>query len=568
MSKRTLSLLLPLILIGVLQIAPVGADVIPDEQYEQPAMSSDGPMVGAFFLDNILNNMPGSLQAFYPPGQTVNVNGVLNLQTLCTSVDDAACDSSIQFQYLAHLPRCVDSLALDCVVGIFAVKSDGTRVDGTFLRGIPEPLSNPFTGNASLGLPQPGPDSLWKIAGVLNGSGSDTYLANATLSGTASKSAGKPLVNPFALLSFSAGIFPVKVVSGVYVPGYVGYVPGSSGPRSLGTFPPTGPGVMSCAIVSTSECDLREAFPPTTEFGLTLRLSQELGGWLHGRVRDPQITYISSGSGTSLSVQALPVAVPIVATWTNRSNLPAVLPGDVGNPLPNTAVMGRSFGDGMMSLLQTWLPIVKDTAQANPTEWVVRNLSSSEMQGANSCISASKTLAGFVSTNSTTYSAGPPKFNPATESLDYKLVSPHFTSKGEVFKGVYTLAIRSDVARCIYEFTNAPIKATISVTDDSGTSNVAVESMSEHDGWIYLSASNFEFSSPTVHVKLSQDAPAIPVITPSPSASATPSPHPTTVMKKIVAPSVKKTSITCMKGKTVKKISGISPKCPTGYKKK
>jgi hypothetical protein len=30
----------------------------------------------------------------------------------------------------------------------------------------------------------------------------------------------------------------------------------------------------------------------------------------------------------------------------------------------------------------------------------------------------------------------------------------------------------------------------------------------------------------------------------------------------------KKTSITCVKGKTSKKVSAVNPKCPTGYKKK
>ena len=35
-----------------------------------------------------------------------------------------------------------------------------------------------------------------------------------------------------------------------------------------------------------------------------------------------------------------------------------------------------------------------------------------------------------------------------------------------------------------------------------------------------------------------------------------------------VAPAVKKSTITCVKGKLVKKITAVSPKCPAGYKKK
>jgi hypothetical protein len=29
-----------------------------------------------------------------------------------------------------------------------------------------------------------------------------------------------------------------------------------------------------------------------------------------------------------------------------------------------------------------------------------------------------------------------------------------------------------------------------------------------------------------------------------------------------------KTTITCVKGKTTKKVTGVNPKCPSGYKKK
>jgi hypothetical protein len=40
-----------------------------------------------------------------------------------------------------------------------------------------------------------------------------------------------------------------------------------------------------------------------------------------------------------------------------------------------------------------------------------------------------------------------------------------------------------------------------------------------------------------------------------------------TVVIEGVAPAVKKT-ITCVKGKTTKKVTGTSPKCPAGYKLK
>ena len=114
--------------------------------------------------------------------------------------------------------------------------------------------------------------------------------------------------------------------------------------------------------------------------------------------------------------------------------------------------------------------------------------------------------------------------------------------------------MRSDVARCIYKFSNAPIKASISVVTADGNNDVATTVSNETGGWLYLSANNFTFSAPTIQVKLSQDAPAK---TSGSTSAATP------------APGVPmKSTITCIKGKTTKAVTGVKPVCPTGYKKK
>jgi hypothetical protein len=101
----------------------------------------------------------------------------------------------------------------------------------------------------------------------------------------------------------------------------------------------------------------------------------------------------------------------------------------------------------------------------------------------------------------------------------------------------------STVARCIYKFTNAPVKASVSVTSENGEPNIATVVVNEKNNWLTLGAYNFTFSSPTVSVKLTQDKPQ--VVTP-----------PKPVIKKI----------TCVKGKVTKKI--VASKCPAGYKKK
>ena len=124
-------------------------------------------------------------------------------------------------------------------------------------------------------------------------------------------------------------------------------------------------------------------------------------------------------------------------------------------------------------------------------------------------------------------------------------MSPHSLPNGEEFKGSYDLVIKSEVARCIYGFSSAPVSAKISILSADGTTQVATTTFNERNGWMYLVARGFTFSSPTVRVKLTQEK------VKAPSASA-----------------AKKTAILCVKGNSAKKVTGMKPACPSGWRKK
>ena len=145
-----------------------------------------------------------------------------------------------------------------------------------------------------------------------------------------------------------------------------------------------------------------------------------------------------------------------------------------------------------------------------------------------------------------------------TQSLTYKVAAPHYSADGSVFRGTYDLALKSATARCLYGFTNAPVSATIEVQSTDGSTQLATTLLREKDGWLYLSASGFTFSSPTIKVKLTQDALAV----------MAPAPAPSTPAATVAKPTVNRVTITCVKGKTTKKVSGTKPVCPSGYKKK
>ena len=148
----------------------------------------------------------------------------------------------------------------------------------------------------------------------------------------------------------------------------------------------------------------------------------------------------------------------------------------------------------------------------------------------------------------------PPKF--ADGFLNYRVSGFHFGPDGKTPNlGTYDLVLRSDAARCLYGFSNAPVSATVSIAGADGSQSVATTVVTEKDGWLKMKAAGFTFSEKQIKVKITQE----------PSAAATPAPAASTAP---VAVAKKKSTITCVKGKTAKKVSAVSPKCPAGFKKK
>jgi hypothetical protein len=143
------------------------------------------------------------------------------------------------------------------------------------------------------------------------------------------------------------------------------------------------------------------------------------------------------------------------------------------------------------------------------------------------------------------YDGNPPKFSDGF--LNYRVSGLHFAADGKTPNlGTYDLVLRSDAARCLYGFSNAPVSATVSIAGADGSQNVATTVVTEKDGWLKMKAAGFTFSEKQIKVKITQE-----------SSAAAP-----------VAVAKKKSTITCVKGKTIKKVTAVSPKCPAGFKKK
>lgn len=117
-----------------------------------------------------------------------------------------------------------------------------------------------------------------------------------------------------------------------------------------------------------------------------------------------------------------------------------------------------------------------------------------------------------------------------------------------------------------YELTGAPESTTVVVDIFSSRPGFL-------DGYSRFVGSTLPKPAPVVVVTPTPTPTPSPTVaatpTPTPSAIATPSPTPTPSVTPTptITPRIGKT-IVCVKGKTVKKVVGYNPKCPSGFKKK
>lgn len=451
----------------------------------------------------------------------------------CASTTEGRCADTPEQVFNAVIPVCVDAADVNCLVGFGTVDDAGNRTPATFTKAVPTSGLSDFAAERTVDLPRGATGQLWQLASPSHAAG-DQYYTRVRVTGSR-KSAGKFTHSALDIGLYATKSTPVECdrdcVNGLGYNEVMKSWEYNKGPGDGAQFGKTC--VASGEAEANSKlgtCLERKALPTDKRFYVTVRLSQTPVGWLHGRLSSPEVTIEKKDDGvTTIDVVGRAIPVPIVVKGMDWSELPASLqavyaksswPGsrEAGGtdmsrqsvtvtdpPKRNIIYLPSASGKPGIEELQAWIPLVGDKASANVTTWGVRTLSSTEMAGAEACITNEKGVAGIVTTNATEYSAGPPTFVKSTGTLDYQVAAPHYTSGGRVFAGDYNLVMKSTVARCIYGFTKAPITMSIEVVDSGGQTSTAVTSVAEKDGWLKLSASGFTHSSPVVKAKLIQN---------------------------------------------------------------
>jgi hypothetical protein len=494
---------------------------------------------------SFISNNPVFWQVDETPGRT----------KFCDEFNTRGCnlDSTADLSITSILPVCATEIE-NCVESLQITKSDGSIVNAKFEKYF---KGKTFAGIPNSNMPGGSRASLWIAAGAPNAAGTEKYVVNTSMIWNYRAGAT-------SVYNFQASVYAIQdKYSAGYTDSGINTGPNING--KFGSYTNTGEinFMGTCIATEAGYCAERVEFAPNTRINLKLKLSNKVTGWLQGRISSPAIELTTIDSNfNSLSVTADVVEVPMMYAQFKKSEASAFVKDAYDNRWHSSlGFNGRSewrqFAPNQsvgMDLVNALSSAAKDTAAEVRTYW---NVSSLPNISNNPCMADTSKLIGFVTTNAMSYSGSAPNWDGST--LQYKVAGLHYLPDGKTkATGKYDLVMRSESARCLYGFTNAPISATISIASEDGEKKVATTVVNEKNGWLYLAASGFTFSSPVINIKLTQEAAMKEEV-----KSETPAPVVTT--PKVAA---KMTTIKCVKNGKIKTIKATKPKCPVGYRLK
>jgi hypothetical protein len=488
---------------------------------------------------------------------------------LCASMDDPECTKGSDISAQLILPPCVTATQRMCIESLALGSGTGPLEQAQLEREIAGPRT---PADSLTGLPAGGGPSLWSAPTITNKSGTKNYGVSVKVLyfqsregvGSASKRNA-----PISLQSMRIDVFPVEIIPGDFAPleTYASVNPDGAATYGVRPSQQARGNYVDPAWLDSGSYGKAADFADDTRAALTVRMGNEMTGWLYGRLKDIKVEVTPLDSKfNKITIEGAPVAAPGAYGVIKKSelkNYPAIDArvrlgsNDFGyNELVNTpGTRGLGYSPvGNFTDFAAFEPIMK-TMPGAKSQWLIQSGASAngyQPQVTSQCFNDKTKLLGIVTTNALIYENGAPEFKNGT--LNYKVAGLHHLADGVTLtRGTYDLAIRSETARCVYGFSDAPFQASISVIGADGQEQtIATESIREDAKreWLFLSAQNFTFSSPVIKVKLTQEKK---LATPASKTSAT--------SKKNVA-----RTITCIKGKVTRKITATNPKCPAGFK--
>ncbi len=434
-------------------------------------------------------------------------NSTMPDEYYCESVGSGFCDLDSGKYHLSGdstiiAPRCETSSQRNCLEAVNFYDELGQKIEGTFIRHVDGPkLGADKKRNLTAG----STISLWSAPGLKHNGNTDTYAAQVGFGLEFDDATDK-----FKVTSVSAGVTPYREIEGErFKPVEFFMTKTKEGRSQL-----SGSANMECAWHDTGKCGRAEDFSIGTRAEVIFRVDKTVGGWFSGRMSNADIDIDSLNSATNrIRVTADPVQVARFSVVLKEKELSKPAKNLIQTfkwerPIFNAEGSNSGGGSGTRAdydmgfdVLNAFRTDAKDTSSGLSTMWNFQN--SSAGQGS-ACLQDSSRVLGLVTTNSTVYQAAAPDFKGGF--LNYRVGGMHYLSDGESLNlGKYDLVIRSDVARCLYGFSKAPLSATVAVVNDKGTKTTATTIVKEtKNGWLKMAAYGFTFSKKTIKVKITK----------------------------------------------------------------
>jgi hypothetical protein len=553
---------------------------------------------------------------------TTGVGSGSDSESLCSGWDDPKCKETLT----AHVifPVCKSTTQQNCVETLTVTSETVSGGTANLIRTI-TPLALPPGATNGGGLWQ-GDGNLagagWSLFEV-------SALSNA---GEISKFAVKVRIDFYKQFGRFMIAGPLEAIVVPYLNGTTTYkdpspfeVINSSGIKTISGLA----GDPRCVWSENGACGIETSFPKGAKVKLSIRVGNYLVPWLHGRLAEPIIDMSEiTPNQNRLTVEAAPLLVPSIKAlipvsenlkelqtafcpfWesvnclTDRSffdNYTPVLVASQLGTFKRFIPLEKLIGNKATSIEQAWSfrsisPSVFDSPtepERRPLDCMSRkynvnisNLPQSDiqkkateiLQSATLYGTGQKTALGIISTNALTYEIAAPKFKDGY--LNFNVASMHSNPDGSDFMGTYDLVLNGEFARCLFGIgEKVPVSATVSIVSNDTESKVQTTFFKDDGEWIRFGAYGFTFSAPTLKIKLFEVVATNPVTPADPVKSVVKDESQPVPKQEVTATNttttsavkVKKTvtkSISCVKGKITKKVSGINPKCPIGFKKK
>ena len=463
--------------------------------------------------------------------------------------DDANCAVATSvLQVRNYLPTCDKELVLNCVESISWRMDDGTLVKG--IQAGTRGSINPdfyFSRREALGVSEATAPQIYTFTGLTHSKGN-----NFAVTGHITQDINKGVTAPAKILFSVAPVYS-EIVS-----------VDDDQARA------------ECFNVNEkdSKCWKLAIASDGVVFKTDLKLLNKPQGWISGRLTSPKVDIATTADGAkryAVSIEGANIGIPTISKRYEFSNADQKAKWEkISTALNQYPWSDRRgvvipWGPEAFSYFNKVVAVDKeyDVADKLAAVWrVVLDPTNVPKSYGTSCSTGD--FQGFVSSNSMTYGTALPNYD--GESMSYDVASPHYKPGGkdyaaDAFSGRYDLLLTEAYARCVWGIKDSLPKIEVNVYKTDGTvdSSAKVVGGLDASGFFKFSATGFTFSSPKIKIKL----------TAPPTSGGTPA-----VTQEAAAPAVKAPakvaikSISCVKGKIVKKVSGSNPKCPAGFKKK